>query len=48
VLIGARDSRELALDLDLLSRPVPGELWTAFREAALLSGDIPTPDGWGF
>jgi D-threo-aldose 1-dehydrogenase len=48
VLIGARDARELALDLDLLSHPIPEELWSAFRGDGLLSGDIPTPDGWGF
>jgi D-threo-aldose 1-dehydrogenase len=47
VLVGARDPGELSLDLDLFSRPVPDELWSALREAALLSTEIPTPDGWG-
>jgi len=45
VLIGARDPEELALDLDLLSRPVPTELWAALRADGLLSPDLPTPTG---
>jgi D-threo-aldose 1-dehydrogenase len=45
MLIGARDSSELGLDLDLVSRPIPAELWSAFHEAGLLSPDVPTPSG---
>ena len=45
VLIGARDPEELTLDLDLLSRPVPTELWAALRADGLLSADLPTPTG---
>ncbi len=45
VLIGARDADEVGLDLDLASRPIPAALWSAFRDAGLLSADVPTPSG---
>jgi D-threo-aldose 1-dehydrogenase len=47
VLVGARSPEEIAHDVELLSTPIPTALWGAFRDAALLSPLVPTPDGWG-
>ena len=43
VLIGARSVEELDEDLELLSTPIPDQLWHALKQEGLLAEDVPVP-----
>ncbi len=43
VLIGARSVEELDEDLELLSTPIPDQLWHELKQEGLLAEDVPVP-----
>jgi len=43
VVVGVRSVAELAMDLDLLRRPIPSQLWSDLRDEGLLDPHVPVP-----
>jgi D-threo-aldose 1-dehydrogenase len=43
VIPGARSVPEVEDNVRMVERPIPGELWTALKEAELIAAEAPTP-----
>jgi D-threo-aldose 1-dehydrogenase len=43
VIVGMSSQAELAINLDLLARPIPPALWSDLKREGLLCADAPTP-----